>query len=403
MKILLVSQYFYPEEFKINELAETLVSKGHDVTVLTGKPNYPTGEYYDGYSFKGVMYEEYKGAKVIRVPLIKRRKGRAINLVLNYLSFVYYANKYISKHEIKADAIICFEISPITQAFPCIKCQKHYGGKILLWVQDLWPESVTAAGGIKNIFALSILNKMVKRIYDKCDVLMVQSLAFRDSILAKGDFKNKIQYMPNWADSIFTNDGNIDLNKYKSLMPEGFKVMFAGNIGFAQDFDAIIKAAVLTKDTPEIKYVIVGDGRARENAERQVSELGLEKSFVFLGRYPVVEMPNMFVHADVMLVSLKNDHIFSLTIPSKIQCYMASGKPIVTMIDGIGNEIVKDANCGITANAGDYRKLAENIKLMYLKTRENLKMMGDNAASYYKSHFDKDTVIESMLKTIETL
>ncbi len=400
MKILVVSQYFYPEEFKINDLVETLVKKGHEVTVLTGKPNYPKGEYFDGYEFKGVMHEEYKGARVVRVPLIKRGRGGAKNLVLNYFSFVHYANKYLKKNEIKADAIICFAISPITQAFPCITCKKRYGGKLLLWVQDLWPESVTAAGGVTNKFALGLLDKMVKHIYNKSDKLMIQSEAFAESILSKGDYKDKIVYVPNWAEDLFSYHEKIDAEKYRSMMPEGFKLMFAGNIGAAQDFDSIINAANLTKDVPEVKWVIVGDGRARANAEDRVKELGLQETVKFLGRHPMQEMPNFFTHADAMLVTLKDEYIFSLTIPSKVQCYMAAAKPMLTMLNGIGNKIVADAGCGLTAKAGDAQQLADNVRKMYEMERTDIDNMGKAALNYYNTHFGKEAVIDNILKLI---
>lgn len=401
MKILIVSQYFYPEEFKINDLAENLVQKGHEVTVLTGKPNYPKGEYFDGYSYKGIVEEEYKGAKVIRVPLIKRGKGGVKNLILNYFSFVWNGNKYVRKHKINADAIICFEISPITQAYPCIKCKKRYGGKLLLWVQDLWPESVTAAGGIKNKLALWLLNLMVRNIYNNSDKLMIQSQAFADSILSKGDYKDKLAYVPNWAEDIFTDKSSVDKSMFSELMPKGFKVMFAGNIGAAQDFDSIIKAANETKDIPDIKWVIVGDGRAREKAENEVRSLGLSDTVIFLGRHPVAYMPSFFANADAMLVTLRDEYIFSLTIPSKVQCYMAAGKPIVTMINGIGNAIVEEAECGLTANAGDYKALAKNIKALYGKTSEERAQMGNKAYQYYESHFNKEKVVNSIIKLIE--
>lgn len=400
MKILVVSQYFYPEEFKINDLVETLLEMGHEVTVLTGKPNYPKGEYYEGYKFKGVVHEEYKGAKVVRVPLIKRCRGGAKNLVMNYFSFVYYANKYLKKNEIKVDAIICFEISPITQAFPCITCKKRYGGKLLLWVQDLWPESVTAAGGVTNKFALGLLDNMVKYIYNKSDNLMIQSEAFAESILSKGDYKDKIVYVPNWAEDLFSDREKIDKEKYRGMMPEGFKVMFAGNIGAAQDFDSIINSANLTKDVPDIKWVIVGDGRARANAEERVKELGLQDTVKFLGRHPMREMPSFFTHADAMLVTLKDEYIFSLTIPSKVQCYMAAAKPMLTMLNGIGNKIVEEAGCGLTANAGDAQRLADNVKKMYAMEKADIETMGKAALAYYNGHFDKATVIDNILKLI---
>lgn len=401
MRILIVSQYFYPEEFRVNDLAETLVQQGHSVTVLTGKPNYPLGEYYDGYKFEGVVEEEFKGAKVIRVPLVKRGKGGAFSLVKNYFSFVWYGNKYIKKNKIEVDAVICYEISPITQAYPGLKCKKLYGGKFLLWVQDLWPESVTAAGGVTNKVALALLNKMVKGIYNKSDKLMIQSEAFAESILSKGNYKDKLVYIPNWAEDMFCKKPEHVDTPIESSMPDGFKIMFAGNIGAAQDFGSIIKAANCTKDIPVIKWVIVGDGRMREEAEKDVAALGLKDTVVFLGRHPVADMPKYFSQADVMLVTLRDEYIFSLTIPSKVQCHMAAGKPIVTMLNGIGNKIVEEAACGMTASAGDYVKLAENVKVLYKTSKEDLSKMGDAARLYYNANFDKKTVINNILRAIE--
>ena len=401
MRILIVSQYFFPEEFRINDLAKELVSRGHDVSVLTGKPNYPKGEYYDGYSFKGVSKEDYYGAEVIRVPLRKRGDGGAINLVLNYLSYVYFAKKYVRRNKLVFDAIICYEISPITQAYPALYCKKKYGGKVLLWVQDLWPESVTAAGGVTNKAALSILDKVVKGIYSECDSLLIQSEAFRDSILSKGDFASKMVYVPNWAEDLYLQKQMIDYPAVASMMPEGFKVMFAGNVGAAQDIDSVIMAARETVHVPEIKWVIVGDGRARESAEKRVRDMGLAGTVFFLGRHPVEQMPTFFSFADAMVVSLKDEYIFSLTIPAKTQSYMASGKPILAMLNGEGGRIIEEAGCGLTAPSGDYKQLSENAIRLYLMKKEDRESIGKNGLAYYLKHFDKKTVVDTIISTIE--
>lgn len=401
MRILIVSQYFYPEEFKINDLTRELVNRDHQVSVLTGKPNYPKGEYYDGYQYDGVVKEDYCGAEVIRVPLRKRGKGGALNLVRNYWSFVVNAKRYIKKNKMSFDAILCFEVSPITQIYPALYCKKKYGGRVLLWVQDLWPESVTAAGGVKNRFALGILDRMVKRIYSKCDVLLVQSEGFKESILSKGNFDNKIVYAPNWAEDLYFDKKMIDADNVLSMMPDGFRVMFAGNVGAAQDVDSIIKAANETREIPEIKWVIVGDGRARANVEEQTKQLGLTETVVFLGRHPMAQMPTFFSFADVMVVSLKDEYIFSLTIPAKTQSYMASGKPIVSMLNGEGNRIIDEAQCGLTASSGDYKALAENVIKLYRTDKEKLKDMGRRGLEYYLTHFDKKTVVDSIIKSMK--
>ena len=311
MKILVVSQYFYPEEFKVNELVEEFQKRGHEVTILTGKPNYPSGKIFEGYKFGGIQYEDYKGTKVTRVPLIPRGNGNGLRLSLNYFSFVLFGGVYVKTHQTDYDAIICFEISPITQMYPALWAKKKKGCRTAIWVQDLWPESVAAVGRANNSFLHYLLKRMVNYIYRRSDVIFIQSTAFEKSILKKGNFKDKIVYAPNWADDYFVQPV-IDKDKYKTIMPEGFKIMFAGNIGAAQDFNNIIKAANLTKDCQEIKWVIVGDGRHRRIAEEEVEKSGLKDTVVFLGRYPVSEMPSFFSQADVMLVSLKDTDIFSL-------------------------------------------------------------------------------------------
>lgn len=400
MKILIVSQYFYPEEFKINDLAREFVSRGHQVAVLTGKPNYPQGEYYEGYKYEGIVKEDYYGTEVIRVPLRKRGSGGGKNLALNYLSFVVNANRYVRKNKMDFDAILVFEISPITQAYPALYCKKKNGGKVLLWVQDLWPESVTAAGGVTNKMVLGILDKMVQRIYKKCDVLLVQSEGFRESILSKGDFASKIQFAPNWAEDIYLEKKLVNEKSIAAMMPDGFRVMFAGNVGNAQDVGTIIKAAGETRDHQDIKWIIVGDGRARKTAEAQAKELGLSEKVYFLGRHPMAEMPTFFSFADVMIVSLRDEYIFSLTVPAKTQSYMASGKPILSMLNGEGNRIVEEAQCGLTALSGDYKKLAQNVLSMFKMSKDERNRMGQNGLNYYLNHFDKkmvvDTIIEAM-------
>lgn len=401
MNILVVSQYFYPEEFKINDLVTEFVNRGHNVTVLTGKPNYPKGQYFPGYRFSGVDEETYSGAKVIRVPLIKRGKGGSINLVLNYLSYVYYAQKYIHRHTMAFDTIVCFEISPITQAYPALFCKKKYGGKVLLWIQDLWPESVTAAGNVKNKIVLGLLDKMVKHIYKGCDVLLIQSEGFKESILAKGDFAHKLLYVPNWAEDLYLDCSRQNYDKISLLMPDGFRVMFAGNIGAAQNVDAIIRAAAETKHIKEIKWIIVGDGRAREAVERMSAELGLYDTVFFLGRHPMAEMPTFFSFADGMIVSLKDEYIFSLTIPAKTQSYMASSKPIITMLNGEGNRIVDEAECGLIAMAGDYKALSQNVIRLYNMSMDERVKLGENGFRYYQRSFNKKSIVDRIIKSME--
>lgn len=391
MKILVVCQYFYPEEFKVNELVEGLVDRGNEVTVLTGKPTYPRGPYPKGYKFWGVQKEEYKGAKVIRVPELTRGDGGSIGIVRSMLSFLFFGRWYARWHKIEADAILCFQLSPVTMAAPALIYKRKTGVKLVHWVQDLWPESVTATTSIKGGVAINWLNRFVSKIYRLSDVILVQSKAFEKSICEKGDFKDKLIFAPNWAEDSIAQG---ELHPADCKLLDGFKVMFAGNIGVAQDFPNIIKAAELLKDIKDIKWVIVGDGRAREDAEKEINRLGLTDSFVFVGRHPVNTMPWFFKQADAMLVSLKDEFIFSLTIPSKVQAYIASGKPIVTMLNGEGSRVVEEAGCGFTAASEDYNSLAKNVKKMYEMSIEEREKMGKNGRVYYDKVFEKNIVID---------
>ena len=273
---------------------------------------------------------------------------------------------------------------------------------MLLWVQDLWPESVTAAGGVTNKLVLGVLDWMVKRIYKKCDLLLVQSEGFKESILSKGDFAAKIRYVPNWAEDLYLEKKSVNKDAITAMMPEGFRVMFAGNVGNAQNVDSIVKAANETKEYPEIKWVIVGDGRARSEVEMQAKELGLSDTVFVLGRHPMEEMPTFFSFADAMIVSLRDEYIFSLTIPAKTQSYMASSKPVVSMLNGEGNRIVEEAQCGLTAPSGDYMTLAKNVVALYKMDRIERERMGENGLDYYLKYFDKKTVVDTIIKSMES-
>lgn len=395
MKILVVCQYFHPEEFKVNELVEGLVKRGNDVTVLTGKPTYPRGSYPRGYRFWGVQEENYKGARVIRLPEMTRGKGGAIGIAKSLFSFLVSSTWYAYRHNIEADAILCFQLSPVTMANAALIYKRKLGVKLALWVQDLWPESVTATTPIKGGPIIRWLERYVTKVYRESDVILVQSKAFKESICTKGDFDSKLVFAPNWADDSF-DEAKTVMDKSFPLQPNDreFRVMFAGNIGEAQDFGNIVKAANITKNFREIKWIIVGDGRARESAEKEVERLGLRDTVLFMGRHPATAMPKFFAQANVMLVSLADRFIFSLTIPSKTQAYMAAGKPILTMLNGAGSDVVKDARCGLTARAEDYKTLAENVKKMYGMSKKELAVLGQNARDYYMQHFEKEMVID---------
>ena len=395
MKILIVTQYYFPESFKSNDLSFELQKRGHEVTVLTGLPNYPEGKMYDGYGVFKNRKQEINGVKVIRSLLLLRGKGGGIRLFLNYFSFAFFASikAFFLNFGNKYDAVIVHEPSPITQFYPALLLKKLQNAPVYFWVMDLWPESLEIAGGVKNKFILNFFKKMVITFYKNSEKILITSKGFKNSIVEKGDFENKLEYFPNWAeDSISEGDQNFPVPD----LPVGFKVMFAGNVGEAQDMESIMNSALALKDHSEIKFIIVGDGRKMPFVQDFIEKNNLQKTVFTVGRFPVEAMASFFAKADVMLVSLKDDKIFNLTVPAKVQAYMSASKPIVAMLNGEGAEIIEEAKCGLTAPAGDSNKLAETILKMASLPKEELLQMGENSRNFFQANYQLSTCIDNL-------
>lgn len=386
MKILLVSQYFYPENFKSNDIALELTKRGHDVTVLTGIPNYPEGKFYKDYGFFKKSRENYQGINIIRAWLIPRGKGSGCGLFFNYISWAFFASIkafFLSFHK-KFDVILVHEPSPITQGFPAIVVKKIQKIPLHFWVLDLWPESLTSAGGIRNKYVLSVFTIMVKYIYNNSDKILISSKGFATSILEKGSYDNKLIYFPNWAENaILDGQSNYSIPN----LPEGFKLIFAGNIGVSQDVDSIIKAAFILKEMSDVHFVFIGDGRSKKQLEDFVFENNLNQTVCFLGKFPIEAMKTFYNQADVLLVSLKNELIYNVTVPAKLQAYLCTKKPILGMLNGEGAQIINEAKCGFTVKAGDYVGLANKIIEMYEMSLEERLNLGINGFSFYEDNF----------------
>lgn len=394
MHILVVTQYFWPENFRINDLALGLLERGHQVTVLTGVPNYPDGSLFDGYGYFNKR-QDYHGVKVVRVPLIPRGKSGGLRLALNYISFALTASiagPFLCKGEI--DQIFVFEPSPITVGIPALILKTLKSAPVLFWVQDLWPESLSATGAVKSKIVLALVACLVKYIYRRCDRILVQAKSFYGSIQQQGGEKDRIFYFPNSAESIFTTPSST--SAYIPQLPEGFKIMFAGNIGAAQDFETIIAAAESLQLYKDIHWIIVGDGRMRGWSEAEVRKRGLGNNFHFLGRYPLEAMPAFFSHADALLVTLKKEPIFALTIPSKIQSYLSCGRPVIAALDGEGANIIEEAGAGFTCPGGAPDALTQAVLKMYATPKPEREKMGAEGRAYYEANFDRDMLLDRL-------
>ncbi len=394
MHILIVSQYFWPEEFRINDLASELVLRGHQVTVLTGKPNYPKGFLFPAFKTNPLDFEEYNGVNIVRVPLFPRKTG-AIALVLNYLSFVISACTIgvWKVRKIPFDVIFSPQLSPITAMLPAIFLRALRQRKYAMWVLDLWPETLQALGVIKSPLLLRWIAKLTRFIYHRTDVLYVQSKGFIENVRKHITLPLEIQYLPNWSEAMPDMQDVIPAPQVPEPAKETFNVMFAGAIGESQDFPAILKAVELLKDVANLRWLIVGDGRVSDWVSVEIKRRKLS-NVVMLGRHPVNTMPSFYKHADAMLVALKPDPIFAMTIPGKIQSYLAAGKPIVAMLDGEGAKVVMDAGAGISVSSGDSSALAEAVRWMMAKDPAELKAMGNAARSYSDAVFNRTALID---------
>lgn len=395
MRILILTQYFWPENFKINDIALALKERGHEVMILTGKPNYPKGTFSEGYTFFNKRTEYWNDIKVYRAPIIPRGKGNGIQLFVNYISFAIFASIRLLFIKNRFDVIFIYEPSPITIGIPGIVAKYKFKAPMYFWVQDLWPESISAAGGVKNKSVLVILNWLTKYIYEHSKKVLVQSKAFIPYILNQDIEESKLVYYPNSTENYYKElSPDIDL---LGTLPEGKKFMFAGNIGEAQSFDTLLKAAsILKKELIDVKWIILGDGRMKEYVNLKIKELNLENNFFLLGAFPSAEMPKYFSCADALIVSLKKDPIFALTIPSKIQSYLACGKPILSSLDGEGSRIIEEAKAGFTSPSEDPNGLVAIVKKFLTLSIDEQRELGNNARSYFNHEFERELLVDKL-------
>ncbi|HEY1055081.1 MAG TPA: glycosyltransferase family 4 protein [Emticicia sp.] len=400
MRILIVTQYFWPENFRINDIALGLVERGHQVEVLTGKPNYPHGKYYNGYSFFSKGTEFWNEIKIYRSKLIPRGKSNGFRLMLNYISFAIFSSTRAFFLKEKFDKILVYEPSPITVGLPAIVYKLKRNTPIYFWVQDLWPQSVSAAGGIKNRTLIGLLDNLTRWIYRKSDKILIQSRSFKEILIKQEVASEKIIYYPNSVEEFFKVQ-KPDISLLNSL-PIGFKIMFAGNIGESQDFETIIEAArIVSIRNKSIKWLILGDGRKKSFVKEKIREFGLEDQVFLLGSHDVSAMPGYFSCADCLLVSLKKDYIFSLTIPSKIQSYLACAKPILASLDGEGGRIINEANAGFVSEAENPQELASKALEIAILHPNQLSELGKNSRVYFENNFERELLITNLEEIME--
>lgn len=398
--ILLISQYFHPETFRVNDMACEWVKRGYKVTVLTGIPNYPMGKYFEGYDKKHRTRENWNGVNIIRIPLVARGNSgnkliNAAGMAANYFSFVRSGKKWVKSKEaadLHADLVFTFEVSPMTQAMIGVWYGQRFNVPTYLYVQDLWPENVETVTGIRNKMIIGPIDKMVDKIYRETGTIFTTSPSFVRAIVNRKVpvDKNKVHYWPQYAEEFYRPmepaaiDGIDDDGSYK--------IAFTGNIGTAQGLDVLPKAAKLLKDD-NVKFVIVGDGRYQPEFERQIDQLGVRDKFVMIPRVPAERVPEILRSVDAGFISFNKTPLWENTIPAKLQSYMACGKAIIASASGETERVIKDACCGVCCEIANAEALSDGIRrLMQMNSSE----LGMKARKYFEATFNKQMLMDEM-------
>lgn len=388
MKILVVSQYFYPETFRVNSLCIELVKRGHEVTVLTGFPQYPKGKIYKGYGFHKEYEHEWNGIRIERLKVLPRGKT-PIGMLLNCLTFVSEGKKWVERCTQKFDAVYVFEVSPVTVGLPAVEYKKKFGVPIYFNVQDLWPENVEVVLGIHNRLIIGKINKIVDTIYSASDKILCSSNGFVENIKARGVPAEKLVFWPQFCDEPdFAN-----AEKPAIYADNTFKIVFAGNIGEAQGLDLLIETAKRLKDRNDIRFYLVGDGRARKRLESAVKKDNLD-NVIFVGKVSVKEADRYIHFADCAYLSFKDNEVFNMTIPAKLQSYMACGTPILAAAGGESAEIIKKADCGFIS-ARNSLELSETIEKM-TSSRNYTAEMRKKAYEFYSQNYNKAKLVDNL-------
>ena len=394
MRILFFTQHFWPENFRINEVVKFFSKKDHDIKVLTCDPSYPSKIKFKNFYDNNKKYKYYGSVEVLRVPIIAR-KFTNLSIVLNYITFLV-SSFFLGFYKIffkKFDIIFIFSTSPILSAIPAILIKKILRKKIVIWVLDLWPNTIIDLGFIKNKLVIKIMKKLVKFIYDNSNLIVVQSHSFKKEI--KKITKTECFYISSWPEEIAASKKKIRSKKIKEL-----KVLFAGNIGEAQSFESMIECAKILKGKGLVKWVIVGDGRWKSKLKNLIKDNDLKEDFQLFNSVPLSEMTSIFDYADVLFLSLKNKEIYKKTIPGKLYTYMSTGKPILGMISGEANKIIKKSNCGFVCEADDFQALKDNIIKFNKLNKHDIKILGDNGKSYANKNFNKLKILNDIEKKL---
>ncbi len=400
-RVLVFTNHFAPEHFKINEAVDWLTESGFEVHVVTGWPNYPTGKIYKGYGLFKKSYEKKGNLTIRRLPLIPRGRATKIRLAVNYLSYFLSSLMYtlfliffIKKYQ----KVIVHHTSPFLIAIPAVLYKKTRGAKAYLWDLDLWPQTLEAVGIIKSDFWINLIEKGVAKLYKNFETIFIGSNSFKEIALKRVTHDN-IFYFPNWAEKIIEENSLLS-NLQIDFESKALKIMYTGNLGTAQDFKTLCNVIIQNKNK-KIQWIFVGEGRFKVKMEKLLFKQIKEEKVIFIPQQKLENIPTLVDKADFLYLSLNDSKLFTLTVPAKLQAYMAMGKPILAMIEGEGASIIEEAKCGFYSPPGDIIALNELIKKGFNTSSEERKKLGNKGKDFYKKYYSSEIRKKQLIEQLE--
>jgi glycosyltransferase involved in cell wall biosynthesis len=394
MHVLILSQWYPPEpDLRIHALARELTARGHKVTAITGFPNYPSGKIYPGYRQRLWQWEKRDDVRILRLTLYPSHDRSALRRIVNYASFAVSASCFGPFLCGQADIIWVYH-PPLTIGIPAcwLSLIKHI--PFVYEIQDMWPETIAATGMMSNAVVLHMLGAMARCIYKKAKAITVISPGFKRNLISKGVPENKIHVIPNWADEEIYRPVPADAALAEEYGFTGrFNIVFGGNLGAAQAMQNVLAVAALLRDLADVQFVLIGDGVDEQALRQRAAEQGL-KNVHFIGRQPAERMPHFFALADALLIHLKNDPLFAITIPGKTMAYLASGRPIICAVAGDTADIVQNTGAGLICPPEDPQALAQCVRDLHAMPAEQRAVMGESGRRAFLQSYTRAVLID---------
>ena len=398
-RILVVTQHFWPENFRINDIVEGFLQDGLEVDVLCGLPNYPKGEWFEGYSARGPWEEHFGTAQVFRAREWPRKGNTSVNIFLNYVSWPLYAAAALDRLPGGYDAVFCFNTSPVLMCWPAIRYAQKYRIPFTNYVLDIWPENLYSVLPVKNALLRKLAQGVSDALYKKADRLIAMSEPLQQRLCQRtGKPPRAVKVIPQYCEDFYAVPQRDEA--LESRFAGRFNLVFTGTFTPAQSLDMVLRAVLEARQAgaANLHLLLVGDGMSRESLQTLARELNAGDAVTFYGSVPAKEVPKFTTLADALLISLSDSPDLGLTVPGKLASYMAAGKPVVASMNGAGYAAVQESGGGLVSPACDQHALAGNLLQLYRMDAAQRAQLGARAKAYYQAHYHR----AELLRQLET-